>query len=140
VDELRRRRLLVAVKPLVLEGALATILELIALDEVVQFQTATAVERRARYDAAIVTADIGTDIVAGVVITLPDTSGGPVSSDHAGQLTIAGTSAAVAIQDQSDVVALLDEHVPTGRSRGERLARTHGGAGLAALREGWVRA
>ena len=142
VDEPRRRRLLVAVKPLVLEGAFATILELIALDEVVQFQSATPLERRARYDGAIVSADVGADVTADVVITLPDTGGGPGphTFDHAGHLTINETSEVVAIQDQDDVIALLDEHVPTWPSRAEGLARAHGGVGIAPPRRGSVRA
>lgn len=112
-----------AVAPLVLEGALAAILELIALDEVVQFHNATDAERGAPYDAAIVTPDFGSEILADVVITLPDTQDctGHAGHDHRGHLTTPNVSDDVDIRDQREVIDLLDAHVPVGVSRRDRL-------------------
>ncbi len=116
--------MVVAVAPLVLEGAFAAILELIALDEVVQFHNATDAERGAPYDAAIVTADYGSEILADVVITLPDTQDctGHAGHDHRGHLTTQDVSDDVDIHDQREVIDLLDAHVPVGVSRRDRLA------------------
>lgn len=116
--------MLVAVTPVVLEGAFATILELIALDEVVQFHDASAAERHARYDAAIVTADYDSEVFAEVVIGLPNTeddTAGP-GQGHRAHLTIGNASGEVDIRDQREVIDLLDAHVPTQASRSERLA------------------
>jgi hypothetical protein len=123
MGEARRRRVLVAVTPTVLEGAFAAILELIALDEVVQFHRASAAERSARYDAAIVTADFDSEVVAGVVIGLPDTEHDIARPDggHRAHLTIGDASGEVDIHDQREVIDLLDAHVPAGMSRRDRL-------------------
>lgn len=113
-----------------LEGALAAILELIALDEVVQFHSASAAERTARYDAAIVTADYDSKVLAEVVIGLPDTEHDTARPDegHRAHLTIGDASDEVDIHDQGEVIDLLDAHVPTGMSRRDRLAGAGGPA------------
>lgn len=118
----RRRRVLVAVEPLVLEGAFAAILELIGMDDVVQFHVAGDRERRQLFDAAIVTGSFSDEARADVVITLPDVrrSGGPTNG-HRGHVTTAQLSDDVEIRDQGEVIRLLDEHVPAALPRSERL-------------------
>ena len=119
----RELRVLVAVQPVVLEGALAAILERIGLDQVVQFHTVEQIDRAAVYDAAIVSAGFPDEVRAWVTITLPDTqvSGGGPGSTRPGHITAPGTSQPVDIRDQRQIIDLLDEHVPAVRSRKVRL-------------------
>ena len=106
---------------MVLEGAFATIIDLIGLDEVVQFHAAGPHERRARYDAAIVSAELAGEVVADVVITLPDLRVHGAGGRRRGQVESNGDRAVVEIRDQRDVVTLLDRHVPLAVGRVERL-------------------
>ncbi len=106
-----------------MEGAFAAILDLIGLDDVVQFRGATDAERGAHYDAAIVTSAFHDEARAEVVIELPDingTTGGP-DWRCLGQVRKGAVSDDVSIRDQRQVISLLDLHVPTAVSRGDRL-------------------
>lgn len=117
-------RVLVAVEPVVLEGAFAAILEAIGLDEVVQFHIATAADRGARYDAAITSEGLARSVCADVVITLPriEGSGGPPGPAH-GHVTKGKVSEAVDIRGEREVIGLLDEHVPRAAARSDNLSR-----------------
>ena len=119
----RDLRVLVAVQPVVLEGALASILELIGLDQVVQFHPAVPLDRSAQYDAAIVSAGFPSEVRAWVTITLPDTEGsaGGSGGTQPGHVSAPGTSQPVDIRDQRQIIDLLDEHAPTVASRKDRL-------------------
>lgn len=123
VSEKGARRVLVAVEPVVLEGAFAVILEMIDVDEVVQFHDATESQRRESYDAAIVTTGFPGEVSAEVVITLPDTQADTDGSGDAGlgHVTTRLTSDDVDIRDQSVVIDLLDEHLPAAVCRRGRL-------------------
>ena len=117
--------MLVAVQPLVLEGAFASILTLVGLDDVVQFASASEHERNQVFDAAIVSAGFPATIRALGVVTLPDTQVEVDGSGthHRGLLTTGGSGQTVDIHDQHDVIDLLDRHVPAAMSRKARLAR-----------------
>ncbi len=123
----RRRRVLVAIEPIVLEGAFATILELIGLDEVVQFQSATNAERGGHYDAAIVSAGFQDEARAEVVIILPnvDVSGG-ARRQRRGHIVTPEVTEDVDIDGQREVIHLLDRHAPTVVSRRDRLLTAQG--------------
>lgn len=119
----RELRVLVAVQPVVLEGALAAILERIGLDQVVEFHAADEAGRSVVYDAAIVSAGFPDEVRAGATITLPDTEGSASAggAPGQGQFSAGGTSRQVDIRDQRQIIDLLDEHVPTVPSRKDRL-------------------
>ena len=117
----RELRVLVAVQPVVLEGALASILELIGLDDVVQFHPAAPMDRSAESDAAIVSAGFPLEVRAWVTITLPDTEGSDGGSQHPGHISAGGTYHQVEIRDQREIIDLLDQHAPTVASRKDRL-------------------
>jgi formylmethanofuran dehydrogenase subunit A len=109
-----RRRILLAVEPRVLEGALAAILERLDLDDVVQLHDDG---RAGAYDAAIVTITLPDDIRSDFVITLPDT----VGEAALGRVTVDGQSSDVALPTHNEVIDLLDEQLPAQASRGVRL-------------------
>jgi hypothetical protein len=73
--ERSRRRILLAVTPAVLEGALATMLRAADDDDIVQLGRAGLAGHEGGYDAAVVSDDLPEGVRAGVVITLPDTRG-----------------------------------------------------------------
>lgn len=95
-----RRRILLVLEPAVLEGAFAALLG----DgvEVVQSQHATPGDLSAHYDVAIVTDGLPHEVVADVIITLPDTQvvGGDAS------VTING------IETKEEVIDLLADRFP----------------------------
>ena len=125
VGEARRHRILVAIDPLVLEGALGAILDLIALDEVVQFHASTEADRAGPFDAAVISSAYSAEVWAELMITLPDIrSMAGTSPDHRGHLTTTRLSGDVEIRDQRQILELLDEHLPRGVSRRERLLTT----------------
>lgn len=104
----RRRRILVALEPAVLEGAMALLLGSSATNDVVQYHDATDTDLAGRYDAAVVTVTLLDHVDADVVITLPQArtgsdvahvSGGAVDRD-------------VALHSFQQVVDLLDEQFP----------------------------
>lgn len=111
-----RRRILVAVEPIVLEGALASILERVDLDDVVQFHRSPDRDVDG-YDAAIVTIELPDDLRPDVVITLPDT----VGDQRAGRLTVGNVSTEVDIPTHNEVIDLLDEQLPAAGLRSRRL-------------------
>ena len=120
-------RVLIAIRPVVLEGAFAAILRSIGLDEVVELHAATAVERSARFGAAIVSADLAAAVEADVVITLPDVAGaGERGGRRRAHVASGDGRVEVDIRDERQVIDLLDEHVPRIASRrDELLARAH---------------
>ena len=113
-----RARVLVAVSPVVLEGAFATILHAIGVDDVVQFHEATAAERAGRFGTAIASADLVAAVEADVVITLPDVAGaGEPAGTHRAHITSGDGRVEVDIRDERKVLDLLAEHVPLASSR-----------------------
>ena len=70
-----RRRILLAVTPAVLEGALATMLRASEDDDVIQVGRGGLAGHEGGYDAAVVSDELPEGVRAGVVITLPDTRG-----------------------------------------------------------------
>lgn len=109
-----RPRILVALEPPMLADAMAALLEEAGQDDIEVL--AAGEEPRGHYDGAIVTLDL-TDLDAGVVIQLPDASGG------AG-VGVASTEAEdqdVELTDVRSVLALLDEHCATDRARADAL-------------------
>lgn len=98
------RRILLAVEPAFLEGALAELLS--PSWEVVQLSRGTAHGYRAPYDAAVVADRLPSGVRADVVITLPDTRG----SAGTGTVTIGNVDQEVSIAGFEDVMALLVQH------------------------------
>lgn len=101
------RRILLAIDPGVLEGALASMLAAQSGDEVVQRG-----DRRhplaGAYDAAVVCEELPAGVEAAVVITLPDTRG----SGGTGTVRRSGVVEEVAIAGAERVVELIDEYAP----------------------------
>ena len=123
--------MLIAIRPVVLEGAFAAILHAVGVDDVLQYHGATGAERAGPFAAAIVSADLAADVVADVVITLPEMDGTGVPTAPArGHVTSGNRRVEVDIRDEREVIDLLDEHVPTSASRrsGLVLARTRSSA------------
>ena len=118
-------RVLVAIRPVVLEGAFAALLHSIGLDEVVQLHQATTAERAGRFGAAVISADFAAAVEADVVITLPGTGGaGAWQEPRRGHVTSPTGRAEVDIRDERQVIDLLDEHAPMiARRRAGLLAR-----------------
>lgn len=102
------RRILLAIDPGVLEGALASML---SGDEVVQRG-----DRRhpiaGAYDAAVVCEELPAGVEAAVVITLPDTRG----SGGTGTVRRGGVVHEVAIAGAERVVELIDEYAPVPKA------------------------
>ena len=102
------RRILLAVEPGVLEGALATLLSAEFHCDVVQVGRNGLAPPGESYDAAVVSDQVPAGVRVEVVITLPDTRGsggtGTVRSGEAVQ--------EVDIGGAERVVELLDEYVP----------------------------
>ncbi len=118
-----RARVLIAIEPVVLEGAFAAILHSIGVDEVVQFHAATVAERARPFCVAIVSADLAAEVVADVVITLPGIAvPGAPTGPPLGHVTSDEGRVVVDIRDERQVIDLLDEHVPMGVSRRDELA------------------
>lgn len=103
-----------AVEPVVLEGALASILQRLDLDDVV---TRDEGAPSGSFDAAIVTITLPSDAQPDVVITLSDT----VGFGSPGRLVAAGRSEEVEVADAAAIIDLLDATVPATSSRAERL-------------------
>ncbi len=102
-----QRRILVAVNPVVLEGAMAKLLESPSV-EVIQYHEADRLDLAEPCDAAIVTIELPDEMRPDVVITLPDTVG---PSGH-GRLTVGQESREVDITSFQDLRTLLHEHLP----------------------------
>ncbi len=69
------RRILLAVEPGLLQGALARLLSVRSDDEIVEVGRTRLTQLDGTYDAAIVSDELPEGARAGVVITLPDTRG-----------------------------------------------------------------
>jgi hypothetical protein len=100
------RRILLAVEPAVLEGALAAMLAAGDSDDVVERG------RLGHYDAAVVSDDLPAGVDADVVITLPDTRG----SAGTGTVERGGVLQEVTIGGAARVVELLEEYLPPPRN------------------------
>lgn len=96
---------MVAVEPIVLEGALAAVLAESDRAEVVQFHEATSEELAAHYEAAIVTVGLARDLRPEILITLPDT----VAGSCVAQVTVGEVSRDVAVRRGEEVIDLLAE-------------------------------
>jgi hypothetical protein len=101
------RRILLAVEPGVLEGALARLLSAGFHDEVVQVGR-TGRTAPGGYDAAVVSDQLPDGVRADVVITLPDTRG----SGGTGTVTSGEAVQEVSIGGAERVVELLEQYVP----------------------------
>ena len=101
-----RRRILLAVDPAVLEGALAELLSARADDEIVQLSRHRRKGFSGQYDAAVVSADVPSGVVADVVITLPDTRG----SSGRGSVRRGTTTHQVSIGGAERVLELLEQY------------------------------
>ena len=100
------RRILLAVQPAMLEGALATMLTARAGDRVVQMGGRRLEPQN--YDAAVVSDELPAGVRAGVVITLPDTRG----NGGTGTVRTGGVVHEVEIAGAERVVELLAHYVP----------------------------
>ena len=103
------RRILLAVEPGMLEGALACVLAAGTDDEIVPVTARGREVRGGAFDAAVVSGDLPADVFAGVVITLPDRRG------SGGRGTVrrgAGEVRLVEIAGAEGVVELIDRYVP----------------------------
>ena len=108
------RRILLAVQPAVLEGALARMLSASDHDDVVPLGRAGLAGHEGSYDAAVVSDELPEGVHADVVITLPDTRG----SGGTGTVTTGDAVHEVNIAGAQRVVEILDQY--TGRPVGPR--------------------
>lgn len=102
------RRVLVDVRPRLLEGALIEVLSASGIEEIDRFTGGAGVQWVGEYDAAVVCTVLPDTIRSRVVITLPDCcgSGGTgVVRDHDGVHE-------VSINGPEQVIELLDEYAP----------------------------
>lgn len=104
------RRILLAVEPGLLEGALARLLSAGFGDEVVQVGRCGLSAPNGGYDAAVVSDRLPEGVRADVVITLPDTRG----SGGTGTVTSGEALQEVSIGGAERVVELLEQYVPRG--------------------------
>ena len=102
------RRILLAVEPRVLEGALARLLSVGSDDEVVQVGRTGRTAPGGGYDAAVISDQLPAGVRADVVITLPDTRG----SGGTGTVTSGEAVHEVSIGRAERVVELLEQYVP----------------------------
>ena len=110
MDKPGRRRILVAMEPAVLEGALAVLLEADAGNDVVQFHGSAAIDLREPYDAAIATMDLPDDVHAHMLITLPVGE----NATGVGHVITDGVDREVRVRSPQQVIDLLDEQFRTG--------------------------
>ncbi|HEV2123114.1 MAG TPA: hypothetical protein VGW38_10115 [Chloroflexota bacterium] len=103
-----RRRILLAVDPGVLEGALAKMLSAGTGDEVVQLSRTGVKPFDSSFDAAVVSDQLPDGVRAGVVIMLPDTRG----SGGIGTVRQGGVVEEVSITGAEQVIELLEQYVP----------------------------
>jgi hypothetical protein len=102
------RRILLAVEPGVLEGALATLLAAGSDDDVVHVSRNGLQALGGGYDAAVVSDQVPEGVRAEVVITLPDTRG----SGGTGTVKSGEAVYEVNIGGAERVVELLDQYAP----------------------------
>lgn len=116
----RRRRILVALEPAVLEGAFALLLEDGTRNDVVQMRHATEDDLADAYDAAIVTVELLEHVRADVVVSLPRGD----SEAGIGSVTTGDGDRPVVVRSHRQVIDLLDEEFETAlASGGPRLGR-----------------
>lgn len=120
VDEPLRPRVLVAMEPAVLEGALALLLTSREAHDVVEFHAATEAERGARFDAAVVSRALAGGVSADMVIVLPDA--GSSGGSGVGHVTTAGARREVPLRSHQQVLDLLHEQFALAVSRPGPLA------------------
>ena len=106
-----RRRILLAVDPGLLQGALARLLSAHGDDQIVEVSRTGLKNSDGSYDAAIVSDDLPDGIRARVVITLPDTRG----SGGRGTVRRGKVVDEVSISGAESVVELVDHYVRNGR-------------------------
>ena len=99
------RRILVALEPIVLEGAFAALLHDGDRSEVVQFNRGGIDELAGSFDAAIVTFGFEHEVESDVLITLPDTENGGRDAS----VTIDGVTRYVSVHTDTQVIDLLTE-------------------------------
>ena len=102
------RRILLAVEPTVLEGALAKMLSAGSDDEIVQVGRGGLEVDDGAYDAAVVSDHLPDTVRADVVITLPDTRG----SGGTGTVVSGEAVYEVRITGAERVVELLEQYSP----------------------------
>lgn len=102
------RRILLAVEPGLLQGALAKLLSARHHDQIVAVGRTGLTGLDGAYDAAIVSDELPEGARAGVVITLPDTRG----SGGTGTVRSGEVVDEVSIWGAGRVVELLEEYVP----------------------------
>lgn len=107
------RRILLAVEPGVLEGALAALLSAGFHDEVVQQGRVGLGAVGGGYDAAVISDRLPDGVHADVVITLPDTRG----SGGTGTIRSGGVVREVTISGAERVLELLEQHAPRVQDR-----------------------
>jgi hypothetical protein len=98
----RHRRLLVAIEPRLLEGALGLVLQASMRGSVVRLHDVAGPVVETHYDAAVVTDDFAPLVCADVVLILAD--GGAAGR---GRIRTRGAARAVTIRSCHDVVGLL---------------------------------
>lgn len=103
-----RRRILLAVDPCVLEGALARMLSAEAGDEVVERCRGVSPVNGLAFDAAVVSEELPDGVHAAVVITLPDTRG----SGGTGTVRRGDVVQEVNIAGAEGVVELIEQYAP----------------------------
>jgi hypothetical protein len=101
----QRRRILIAVEPRMLEGALAAWIEASEDAEVVQFHEVTP-EEAAGCDAGVVTIELPDELRPDVVIVLPDSEG----NAGMGRVEDHGEVIDLRIESTQHVLDLLHEH------------------------------
>ena len=106
------RRILLAVEPAVLEGALAAMLTAGRSDRVVEMGRGRHLPKQ--YDAAVVSDRLPDGVRAGVVITLPDGRG----NGGTGTIRSGDVVHDVEIAEAERVVELLAQHVPAALGAG----------------------
>ena len=109
-----RRRILLALQPALLEGALTEVLSASGADEVVRFAAGGHELFGVEYDAAVICADLPDRIRSRVVITLPDCQG----SGGTGLVRDQNGVHRVSINGPEQVIDLIDEYSPRVKSRG----------------------
>ena len=100
------RRVLLAVEPAVLEGALAWMITDAGAGEVVRGARSPLQTAAEDFDAAVVSDALPAGVRAGVVVTLPDTRGGAGT----GTVTMGGVTDEVDIGGAEQVIELLDRY------------------------------
>lgn len=103
---LSRCRILLAIEPTVLEGALAELLAPRFQGEIVQRGRSSDQLLAGEFDVAVVSDDLPVGIKAGIVITLPDTRG----SAGVGTVMVGASGDEVRISTGERVIELIEQY------------------------------